>query len=693
MLIAVIGFALAAFVLGDFLGYGPMRSQRFDVGKVERTSISFQEFERRVSEQAENWRMETGQQSLGSVEMFHLRQQTWNQMVREILMERELDRVGLQVSAEELFDMIHGRDPHQLIVRSFTNPADGSFDPQQVTQFLRNFDMLEPSVRQQWLAIENYMKQERTETKYQNLISQAYHMPAPLARMAYEDQHTYADVRYVLQPYHAIADSLVNVSDRGLRRVYDQHRDRFYQEASRSLEYVTFNVFATDADRDALRAELDELREEFEQTPHVSGFVNAESDRRFDPTFYGPGMLSPEIDALMFDVPVGTVHGPYLDGNAFVLARLTDVQFRPDSMRASHILIAYAGSMAATPQTTLSYARAEEKADSLLEVVRRQPTRFAELARERSNDPSAATNDGDLGWFMDGDMVPAFNEAVVEAPSGSFLRIESDFGFHVVHVTGKSPATKKVQVAKLTRDIVPSSRTYQNVYARASEFASLLRQKKDFRAVAREKEMAPRVAEQVRAMDIALPGLDNPRPIIQWAFSEDVKEGSYSRIFELDDRFIIASVSDIREEGVPPLAQVRNQVMTLALQEKKYELAARQIREAGGRLEDAADLFDREIEEAQGVRFDMHGLPATGAEPRVIATAFTLEAQRPSAPIRGNAGVFVLEVSAFHHAEEPDDLGPLQTQMRTRFRNRTEVDPFEAIKNNARIEDNRKLFF
>ena len=692
MLIAVIGFALAAFVLGDFLGYGPMGGQRFDIGKIDKTSIPYQEFEQRVSEQTENWRQQTGQANLGPREAFQVREQVWNQMLREILLGEEMDRLGIEISAEELFDMVHGPEPHNLIRQSFTNPETGQYDPQQVVEFLRNFDMLDPSVQNQWVTLERFMKQERAENKYHNLIRRAYYVPGLIAKRDYKDRNATADIRFVYKPFDDISDTLVTVSDRDLRRYYDENKESFRREASRSIEYVSFNVFPTDQDREALRAELEALRNELEQVEDIAPFINSVSDRRFDPTYYGQGELSPEIDMVLFDAPVGSVHGPYVDGNSYVLAKLVDAQVRPDSMRASHILVAYAGSQAPTP-VTRSIAQARERADSLAAVVRSNPARFGEVAMEASDDPSAQFNMGDLEWFRDGDMVSTFNEAVINASTGSIVTAESEFGIHVIHVTGKSAGARKVQVAMLTRDIEASSRTYQDIYAQASMFSSKLRQSRDFRQTAEELDVAIRTAENIRKMDFSIPGVENPRGIIQWAFLDDTREGAFSRIFELDNRFIVATVTDITEEGVPSLNQIRDEVMAQAIRQKKFDMMAERIAQAGTTLSDIAGELQREVQEANDIRFTTNNLPGAGAEPRVIGAAFALEEGSVSRPIKGQNGIFVVELARKEAAIIPEDLSATRRQLQTSLANRVPADVLQAIKNNARIEDNRTMFY
>ncbi|MFP4065098.1 MAG: peptidylprolyl isomerase, partial [Bacteroidales bacterium] len=485
LLIVVIGIGLAAFVLGDFLGHGPMKQQRNDVGEVEGTSIPYQQFEQRVNQQMENWQQQAGQ-TPEAEQAFQIRQQVWNDMVREILLDEEFEDLGIAVKAEELYELIHGSDPHPILVQSFSDPATGTYDPQQVVEFLRNFDRMEPEVRNQWVMLEDYIKTERREEKYNQLIGKSYGVPDALAAADFNHRNNTADIRFAYKTTDEIDDDEVNVSDGDLSAVYDNHKHRFRQEASREIKMVVQPVLPSEADQENTLNDILELREELQEVENVPAFINATSDRRFDPAYYGEGELSPQIDPEIFDAQEGEVFGPYMEENAYVVSMLVDAQMRPDSMRASHILISYQGSQSANQQTTLTYEDAQQMADSLLGVVRSNPDRFPELGTEMSDDPSAAANQGDLEWFRDGEMVQEFNEAVVEATVGSFFTVETDFGFHVVHVTDKSPLTQKVQVANLVRNIEPGDRTYQEAYGNVSRFVSEIREGADFEEAADE---------------------------------------------------------------------------------------------------------------------------------------------------------------------------------------------------------------
>jgi parvulin-like peptidyl-prolyl isomerase len=377
------------------------------------------------------------------------------------------------------------------------------------------------------------------------------------------------------------------------------------------------------------------------------------------------------------------------------MVRLTDIQFRPDSMRASHILISYLGSGAASPATTRNIDQARALADSLMNVARRNPARFGDLAIEFSEDPSAQMNRGDLDWFRDVEMVPEFSEAVINAGVNTFTTAETQFGVHVIQVTGKSSPTKKIQIARLTRDIEPSNRTFQMVYGQASEFAALLRKNKNFEEVAEEKGLSVRVIDMVRQMDMSLPGIENPREIVRWAFDENTKKDGFSRIFDIDNRFIIATVTQKREEGIPSLDEIRDEIRTLAISEKKYEMIAAEMKEAmsAGNFDAIAQKMQLNPEQALEIRFNMLNLPGVGPEPKVVGAAFGLQPNTISKPIKGNAGVLLVEVMNREEAIEPDDMSASKRQLKTAFSNRVVNDVFNAIRENARIEDNRALFY
>jgi peptidyl-prolyl cis-trans isomerase D len=226
----------------------------------------------------------------------------------------------------------------------------------------------------------------------------------------------------------------------------------------------------SDDDRNKINQEVQGLYTEFVATGNAPAFVNSTSDERYDSTWIKKGSLPYQIDSLMFNSAPGTTFGPYIENNMFQMARLVDVQTRPDSLKASHILISYQGTNV-NPDTKLTKEQAKAKADSVLKLVKTNGAKFDELAGTISDDQTAAKTKGDLNWFADGAMVPAFNNAVLNGKIGDVIQVETQFGFHIIKVT-ESLNKNVYEIANIQRTITPSENTRNKAFRKADFFAS-----------------------------------------------------------------------------------------------------------------------------------------------------------------------------------------------------------------------------
>ena len=700
LLIAIIGFGLAAFVLGDLFQYGPRQGrgqQDMKLAEIGSTTITYPEFDQRFNQQLENWKQQTGESSPDRRQMYRIRQQVWNQMVEEILIEEELEKVGIDVSSDELFELVAGDDPHPFIVQSFTDPQTGEFQAGQVRQFIQNIDMMEPQMRNQWLMLEQHIKNERKEEKFQNLVKKSYTVPEIFAELNHQAKREYVDIEFIGKDYNDISDDEVSLSEDDIQKAYNENKNDFKQEHTRDLEYVAVPVHPTEEDIEEVRINIEELKEELQEVEDVERFVNSVSDEPMDEQYYTKDELAEEIDSVMFDSPEGTIYGPYEKDNSFAVAMLNDIQFRPDSMQASHILISHRRTASAQQQQVQrTQSQAREKADSLLSVARENPARFPQLAMEFSDDPSAAMNQGDLGWFNDGDMVPEFNEAVVNNNVGDIVKVESDFGFHIIHITDHSPTSKKVQVAEITREIRPSSSTYRQVFREVSEFADMIRRDEDFESAAREKGYSTREATHVDKMDNTLPGIERAREIVRWAYDEETKVGSTSQIFDLDEKIVFARLAKIREEGTPRLEEIRNEIERIALENKKFEIIAEEMQQAiieHESLDRVAESLDLEVNSANNINFSTTNLPGFGREPKVIGHAFGLSENQISQPVKGNNAAFLIQVVNKTEREATKELAETIEELQNNFGNKVANETIKALRENADIKDNRPRFY
>ncbi|NTW23261.1 MAG: hypothetical protein HGA37_01065 [Lentimicrobium sp.] len=695
LLVIIIGVALAAFVLGDLLSNrgGPAKGAN-TLAEINGEKILATDFNLRVEENMEAQKLNSNKENLTADEQFQVRQQTWEQVVNETLLLEEVSKLGITVSTEELDDQIRGKKPHSYIEQSFRDPQTGQFDPATVVNFLQNLDKVDPQMKQRYLQIEKAIKEDRLNTKYRNLIAKGFYVPKAFAKRDYEARNTRVKVRYYGAPYTSISDSLVKVTDADYEKFYNENKHKYQQEASRDIEYIAFEVLPSTEDREKINQEVQGLYTEFLNAENPASFVNSTSDERYDSTWKKKGTLPFQLDSIMFNSAIGAAYGPFIENNMFMMARLVNVQTRPDSLRASHILISYTGTNV-NPNTKLTKEQAKAKADSILKVVKSTPASFEQLALTMNDDQTAAKALGDLNWFNDGAMVPPFNNAVLNGKVGDITLVETQFGFHVIKITGKTAPVKKVRVAIVKRMIEASSKTMQDIYTQASQFASEAKDMESFNKLVEAKKLTKRLAERISPEQNSLPGLQQARQIVIWSFNKETEKGNVSPVFDLEGRYLVAVLKEIREKGTPPLDQLKEFIEPLVKRDKKAETLIAKIDKS---IKSIADLDKSYVSlgmkaDTNEVTFFSANLPGYGKENEVIGTLFTMKQGQMSKPVKGNQAVFILVADQVIPAAPKDDLTAEKRTLISAFRSRAQREPAEALKRKAEIEDNRLLFF
>ncbi len=691
-LVIVIGVALAAFILGDFA----KRRQRRDVnvGKVNGEQITIMDFNNKVDQNIEATKQQQQKNNLDQNETFRLRNQTWDQMVREILMNNEFDELGIDVSTDELTDLILGTDPHPLIKKYFVNPQTGQFDRQIVINFKNNLDKMTAEQQTQWDNLVLYIKNDRKQQKYDALITKGYYVPTALAKLNYSEENDKANLDFAAVRYTDVADSLVNPTDEDYQRYYDEHKEQFKQQASRSIDFVIFEVKPSKKDAQKALKEALATKEDFEKTTDVAQFVKANSDAPYDSSWKAQGELPVQIDSVMFNSEIGTIVGPYKEGDSYNIARLVDVGLRPDSLKASHILIAYKGAMRADPNLNRTKEEAKHLADSLFNVLKKHPEKLEELADKYSNDGSVKQNHGDLGWFLDGRMVPTFTQAVINTKTGHFTIAETPFGYHVIKVTGKTKPVKKVRVAIIKQEILPSNETYQNIFAQASKLATENKTADAFYKAILKEHLHKRTMPKMHEMSNYITGLNNPRQIVKWAFNEDTKIGDVSEVFDLDGQYVVAVLTEKYEEGYPSLDEVKPRIATNVLNEVKGRYLAEKMKAYNGNLDKIAKEMNGIKENVPALAFTDRNMPKFGREKMVIGYTFGMDNNQTSKPLIGNGGAFVIKLNKITHVTDLSDYTPVINKMEENFAKNVKQDrPYWAIKKAADITDNRISFY
>jgi peptidyl-prolyl cis-trans isomerase D len=694
--VILIGVAIAAFILSDLLtGPGGSRGNRLPViGEVAGTDIKAVDYNNRVEENIEIQKLNQNVEALSPQETYNIRVSTWNQYLNEIIMGEEYEKLSLDVTTEELFDLVQGPRPHRLIMQYFVDPNTGSYNPQLVTNFLQNLNRMQPDARMQWRNLEKFIKEDRIATKYNTLVAKAYYVPDAFAKIDFEHKRKAAESRYTAIRFTSIGDSLVSITDNDFEKYYEENKYLYTQDASRDIDYVIYSVEPSPEDRQNARDDFYSLYEEFQDASDIPSFVNSTSDFRYDSTWKKREDLSATIDSLIFNSPVGTIVPPYEEDGAWHMAKLMEVENRPDSMKAEHILIAYAGAFRAAQDLTRTKISAESLADSLLQVVERNRSRLPELATEFSDDGSVVENQGDLGWFADGTMVYPFNRAVADGRIGDVVKVETQFGYHIIHITGKKDIVKKVRVAMVDRSIEPSSKTFQDIYTQASTFSGENNTLEKFNQAVETQGLDKRSATYLSVMANNIAGITFPREVIRWAYYDGIELGEVSPVFDVGDAYVVAVLTAIREDGTIPFEQMKENLRTFVMNDKKAEYIQERI--GGNRdIYSIAQDFGTQVDTNISLTFSSRNVPGFGSEFQVIGHIFGMEAGQTSEPVKGNGAVFVVAVDNFYTPPDENAYLDNRTQMVNGFRTRLSTGNvvYTALEKKADIVDNRELFF
>lgn len=685
LLIGFVGVSMVLFILGDLVtsNKGLMNGNSDVVGNINGEKIHYSEFETKVNQMVETYKANTRQENIDPNTQDMLREQAWSFLINENVLGKEYKKLGLSCSADELYDMCTGKDVHPQVKQAFTDPKTQQFDPANVVRFLKDLPNRDETVQKQWKTFEDAIRDERISTKYKDMVKMGLFMTSEEAKRNFVETSRSANIRFVRLDFNTIPDSSVKVEDADLRSYYNANQNKYKQaETIRKVEYITFDVTPSPEDQKAAISYIEGKKADFASSTNDLAFVSQYSDSPVDSTYHGRGQLSPSIDSVLFSSPIGTVVGPYMEGSSFKLSKLVAEKMVSDSVKARHILIKIENG---------DTARAMTVADSLKNAIKKG-SKFADLATTFSTDPGSASKGGDLGWFRQGTMVAEFNNACFDGKKGDMPIVKTQFGVHLIEIMDKGPATRQIQVATVERKIEPSQKTYDFYYNKAGEFISKNSTGEAFDSAIVKQGLNKRIADNIRENDRTIPGLEQPRELIRWAYQAE--KGDVSKVFTFGDKYVIAHLVAIKEKGVLPMEDVMEQVKAEAIKVKKADMLMEKFTNAGsGDINTIAQKLNTVAMDAPNVTFANPFIPGIGNEPKVVGAVAAMKKGQTSKPIKGDNGVVVVTVTDVTEAPVNSDYSASTKTALDQKRSRADYEVFNALKEKANIEDNRGKFY
>ena len=688
LLLAVIGIAMLAFILGDLLkSTNSGVANDGNVGQVLGEDVSIQSFQQKVDEGIENWKSQNQQAVLDQTTLAQIRDQIWEQYVRELVMKNQFEELGVAVSDDEWMERISGINVHPEIskIPSFQDPATGQFDRTKVLGYLQQIDQdTTGEALTRWVGFQKYLIDLIKTSKYNSLVGKAMFTTTEEAKIQFHAEMDTAAFNYVVIPFTSINDADVKPTDDELEAYYSIHKAEYEQEASKDVDFVVYTVVPSVEDDAITKEEITKLVVDFEASDDYELMARRNSDNtnsRF--TYNTKDELQDPNWKDLFNTTKGTVIGPYLTNpGVYRIAKLAEVAFRSDSVQARHILI--------KPTQTMSLDSVNTKMTALKLAIE-SGADFGMLAQQNSEDQGSAIKGGDLGWFQEGVMVDEFNEVCFTSKIGDLSLVTTQFGVHLIQVTKTSKSVKKAKIAYIDRTVEPSTETVNAYYSQAAQFAAkILNDGVSFDTLIVTDNLAKRSDKKVTPNKPTISGLPNSRELVRW-MNTTAKVGSISEVFQFDNSYAVAYLTKEYVKGVPELEDIKEQITALVIKEKKASKISKSIKTSD--LASIASANDNSVVSGQKTTFANLNLEGIGYEPELVGGIFANKVGAVSSPITGRNGVYVVQVTAIDKATSQADFGVQKLNMQTQASSYANNASYNALKKAADVQDNRVDFY
>ena len=701
---AVIAFALLVFVVEEGLRNKTMFGDSSNtLGKVNGTTIDRVQFEERLK-RIEDRYTQMGY-NMDDNSRMQERNRLWNEYVDDAVLDNEYEKLGIEVTEKELGDYLYGANPPQDFKQQFTDQNTGQFDPNQAYNYVQQLRKQSNTNPQKRLLFEEYFPaiiKYRKREKLEAMMTNSVYVPKWLIEKTSAENSQIASVSYVRIPYSSIADSTIKVTDADVTEYVSKNKTIFKQEKEAGIDYVYFSAAPSVADSNAVKQNLENLKDSFARTNDVSQLLLTEGSIT---PFYNSYLSRKEIKIASIDSiinrPAGTAYGPYMDAGTYVLGRVVNIKLIPEMVKVRHILVA-------TMQQTQTgqfvpvrdEAVAKSQIDSIADAIK-AGSNFDTLCLKFSDD-GTKTSGGIYDSVVTGKMVEPFNDFIFTNPIGSKGVVKTEFGYHYIEILShRGPIVPGYKVAYLSKPILTSDETDNNARGAANQFAAESRNKKQFEENAKKKNLEVFNAAEIKPLDASVRGVGidggESRKLIRWIFN-DAKLGEVSETpFDIKSNnyliYVVPVVTHLYEEGTQGVERARQTSEAKIRQQKKAKLIAEKI--AGATTLDAVSKATNEpVLKADSISFSSPQ-SLIGYEPKISGAAFNKTYQtKISPPIAGEAGVFVIKTETVGAIPNPNmDIKSQQQDQQTQMRMFNQRSIVENLKKSASITDNRYKHF
>jgi len=692
LVVGVVAVSLLLFILTSIVSDPSFSlfNQEQTVGEINGEKVSAKEFAQEI-ERLENDFQIQNNRGPNEQERTQIRDQAWNTFIFQKLYKVEAEKLGLQVPEDEIFDMVQGNNIHPAIRQAFTNPQTQQFDKAQIKNFLANINKMDPKQQAAWLSFESKLPDDRLRTKYESLLTKTEYITRAQAAFEYTNSLTKAEAQFIFVPYNTIPDSTVKVSDDELSAFLKENQYRYKVQENRAIDYVQFMLTPSAEDSAAVKAELERISGEFGTAADDTLFATANSDVPAKLQTLGVNELPADLSPMAASLQSGQVYGPFLSGNTYSLYKVISVGAEGAfNAKASHILF----KADKTSSDSAKQASKKQAANILAQI--KGGANFEMMAAMYGTD-GTKDQGGDLGWFDQTRMVKPFSDAVFNFNGTGLLPnlVETDFGYHIVKVTG-AKTNIKYKVVMVQKNITAGDKTNDAIYAKATAFKQVAQDIPSFEEAVKSQKLTKASAPNVFKTGNGFNDVTEGRQVIVWAYGDDAKVGAVSTVFELPDRYLVAVLTKETEEGPANVEDVRDALTTEVRKQRKADDIIAKL--GSGTLEamHAKKVNGCVMNTASDVLLSAMAFGDLGYDPEAVGRLFSLKEGKTTKPTKGESGVYavkLVKLTAAPALDDKTDLSASKQQIQGRTQGRAQYYIGEALKELGHVKDQRVRFY
>jgi parvulin-like peptidyl-prolyl isomerase len=656
-------------------------------GKVNGKPISIGQYDEVYQGLSENFRRSNPGADITPQMEMGFREQAWNVVVEQVLLDEQFDRFGVKVSNQEIVEAVDGPNPPMIIRQNFSDPRTGAVDRAKLDKARRA-----PENKELWVKVEQIVKRELMVNKLLRALQPMVSVTDNEVDELVQRQFARYSASFIPVPIsYAGPASAFPVTEPEIKTYYDEHKQLFKQDPTRGADYVFFPLIPSSQDSLQVKKEIETLRAGFVSAPNDSDYVRVQSDRpNAVNVTYNRADFSPVGGDLVFGtskLAAGQVIGPIADRGQYRLIKVKSVSSGAAAAKASHILIRY------NPADRADTERAVALSQSIIKQLQAGQS-FAELAAKYSQDPGSAGNGGSVGWFSRGRMVPEFAEAVFSGSPGQILGpVRTQFGLHIIKVEGFDQT--QFTCSEITRDIRASTETVESIKRRAMAFQMEAKGKGFEKSAKTEKLDLNKTGEFSKRSLIPLIGFNDK--INQFAFK--AKNGDISDVIETEQGFFVMRLTSTNDTGYRQLdAALNSQIKSELIREKqgaavKARLA--KLIKASNNTLDGIVQRDTTLSKitSDEIRWSDAYIAGYGYDRLLVESIAGMKLNTVSSPVQTSEGYAVVMVAA-KRLPEGLDLESEKMRVRPQLLNAKQeqlfAEYFASIRKNAKIEDFRQ---